>query len=120
MAFFIKPVISLRARFKSASAPSEAAQFGRDPRADWRIVCLSFLILTLLAVSVNLFIYEKISNGEIFRSTETRPAPLRALNRFELEQTVLFYENKHERFDELRRAPLEASDPFVPEAKPRE
>lgn len=120
MAFSIKPVISLRARFTSAPASSEAAQFGRDPRADWRIVCLSFLILTLLAVAVNVFIYEKISNGEIFRSTEARPAPLRVLNRFALEQAVLFYKNKHERFDELRRAPLGTSDPFVQEAQPRE
>lgn len=113
MALFIKPSISFRARFKSAQAPSEAAQFGRDPRADWRIACLSFLILTLLAIAVNVFIYEEIGNGEIFRSTETRPAPLRALNRFELEQAVLFYKNKHERFETLKRGPLSTTDPFM-------
>lgn len=110
----------LRARFKRAQIPNETMRFGRDVRADWQIACVSFLILALLAVALNLFVYRRIRSGEIFLSGAEKPESPRVLDRFELEQTVLFYKNKHERFDKLRRAPLVTSAPFVQEAKPRE
>ena len=116
---FTKHIISLRIRFKRGKPQSAAVQFGRDPRTDWRIACLAFLILALLAVALNLLVYDKVSRGEIFRSDEKRPAPPRTLNRFELEQTVLFYKKRHERFEALMRTPLSASDPFIPAVLPK-
>lgn len=103
----------LRARFKRAQIPGKTARFGHDVRADWQRACVSFLILTLLAVVLNLLVYMRIRSGEIFPSGAKEPESPRVLNRFELEQTVLFYKNKNERFDKLRRVPLMTSDPFI-------
>ncbi len=110
----LKANISLSGFFKPRKSGSDPAQFGRDARADWQVVCISFLVLTLIAITVSVAVYERINKGEIFFSGKKAPVSLRTLNRFELENTILFFEKKHERFEALRRRPLSTVDPFIP------
>lgn len=96
---------------EARGAESEAAEFGRDARRDWRLVFISFLVVTALALAFSFFVYARIDKGELFLVDKEGPAPLRTLNRFELEKTVAHFEEKRGRFERLKRAPLSVSDP---------
>ncbi len=92
----------------------EPPQFLRNPRFDWRVALISFLVLNLASAAVHFLFYQQVGSGEIFL-TEKREALARPpLNRFELEETVARFEERRARFEELKRKPLFVMDPFTP------
>lgn len=105
--------------WRRASAESETAQFGRDARADWRLVFLAFLALNLVSIGLSVFMYEEINRGEFFLVDKKQPVTVQALDRFALEQTVAFFKEKQARFDALKRGPLPTRNPFVPSITPK-
>ena len=117
--FHIPTKLSLAGLFKRARAESEGAQFGRDARKDWQIVCLVFLLLDLLAIGISVLMYQRINEGEIFLVDKKEPVSLRTLNTFELEQTVAFFDEKQARFEALTKKPLVTNDPYIPKAEPK-
>lgn len=111
--------ISLRRFLKRARGESEAAQFGRDARADWRMVFLAFVALNLISVVGSVFLYRQINQGEFFLVDKKEPAVIHTLDRFALEQTAAHFEDKRTRFDALKRRPLSTKNPFMPSAAPK-
>ena len=106
--------------FKRTQSSSEAVQFGRDPSFDWRMLCVSFLVLMLGAITVSVVVYGRVDKEDIFLTEKEKPTSLLSLDKFKLERAVLFYENKRERFETLKRKPLSTVDPFIPQARARE
>lgn len=101
----------LRTLARRRGTESETAQFGRDARRDWQAVFITFLVLNLAALAFNLFVYTQIDQGEIFLVDKREPVTLRTLNRFDLEKTVAFFEEKQRRFDALKNRPFSIPDP---------
>ncbi len=118
MTFFSKK-LSLSNPFKHKETSSEATEFGRNARADWQVICISFLVLVLVAVAASAVMYDRINKEEIFRVVHKEPVSLRSLDRLELERTTLYYEKKRERFEALKRRPLSTLDPFIPSISAR-
>lgn len=110
----IHQTFSLRGIGKRSTTGSEAAEFGRDARSDWRTVVFTFLFLNLLSIGTSIMVYERIHQGDIFLVDKREAVSLGTLDRFALEKTVAFFEEKQERFDAIRRVPLFTPDPFVP------
>lgn len=110
--------LSLSSLFSHTRAESESAQFGRDARADWQVVVYVFLVLNVFSIGMSVFIYQHIDTGEIFLVDKKEPVSIRTVNRFELEQTVRFFEEKQARFDALKRWEFSTADPYVPKVVP--
>ncbi len=118
MALFNKK-LSLGALFTRKAVESESAQFGRDARTDWQVVGVSFLVLLVAAVAVSMFVYGRIHKGEIFLVGKKESMLPKSFDRFELENTVSFFERKKERFDLLKQKEFSTKDPFIPALQPR-
>lgn len=100
--------------FKHTQVPGEATQFGRDASADWRALCISFLVFILGAITVSVVVYWRVDKEDIFPAAKKEPTSPLSLDRLKLERTVLFYEKKHEQFEALKRRPLSTVDPYIP------
>ena len=105
--------------FKRSPTENKAAEFGRDARFDWQIMCFAFLLLNLISLGVGVVVYQKINKGEIFLLHKQETSAPGALDRFLLEKTVAFFERKKTRFEELQQKPLQTVDPFVPSIVPK-
>ena len=105
--------------FARGLAESESAQFGRDARADWRVICFTFIFLNLVSIGVSVFVYGKINKGEIFLVDKSEQVSVKTLGRFELEQTVHYFNEKQDRFDALLQRGLPTVDPYIPRAVPK-
>ena len=98
---------------------SAQTQFLRNPRFDWRIALIVFLILNLISATVHFLFYRQVGSGEIFLVEKREPITRRPLNRFLLEETVALFEGSHVHFEELKQNPLSVQDPFVPPPEPK-
>ena len=96
----------LRPRFFGPRPESEAAQFGRDARHDWRAVFIGFLVLNLVSLSLNFYLYRQINQGELFLTNKKTPIPPAIFNQEKLERAVAHFEEKRKEFEVLQAAPL--------------
>lgn len=103
----------------SRRASVGARQFLRNPRFDWRAALIGFLILNIISAAFHFFFYRQVGSGEIFLVEKREPLSRRALNRFELEETVARFEERRIRFEELKHKPLSVRDPFTSPAEAR-
>ncbi len=110
---------SFTALFKRTASGRPSFSFGQTPDRDWKIVLNSFFFVTLIAIGVSVFVYTKVDQGEIFLVDKKEVIPPSVLDRFQLEQTVSFFESKKENFLSLKRQSLQTTDPFIPDAKPK-
>ena len=110
--------ISFGSLLKRTHSESEAAQFGRNARSDWQVVCFIFLFLNVVSIGVSVFVYRQINKGELFLVDKKETVSVRSLDRFELERTVAYFEEKQSRFDLIQQKPFSTVDPFVPKVVP--
>lgn len=103
--------IRLRTLARRRGAESETGQFGRDARRDWQLLFVVFILFNLISVVFNLFVYERINKGEIFLVDKPGPPAQSTLNRFELEKTAAFFEEKRRKFESLKGAGFIIPDP---------
>ena len=106
--------LSFGGLFRRTHSESEAAQFGRDARSDWQIVCFIFLFLNIAFIGMSVFVYRQINKGELFLVDKKEAVSVRSLDRYELERTVRYFEEKQSRFDLIQQKPFSTADPFVP------
>lgn len=102
---------NLKRLTRARGAESETAQFGRDARRDWQAVFSAFLLLNLVSIGLNFFIYERINKGEFFLADKETPMTRGSMNRFELEKAAAFFEAKRLKFESLKNRPLSIPDP---------
>lgn len=103
--------LHLKGFARERGGESETAQFGRDARRDWQAVCFVFLLFTLVPAAFGIFVYARIDTGELFLVDKERSVVPGSVNRFELEKTVAFFEEKRQRFESLKSRPFSISDP---------
>ena len=76
--------------------------FGISPEADWKIILISTIILTVLVIALNVLIFIKIDKGEIFVADKAGEEREKALDISLLRKTVLYYQNKAREFERIR------------------
>src|SRR3989344_6935788 len=89
------------------------AEFGRDPRRDWRLLFSAFLLLNFLSVVFSIYIYARINDGEIFLVEKKETAPVATLDRAQLEKTLALFAEREERRKEFIRKGISSPDPAV-------
>lgn len=75
---------------------------GTSPDADWKIIFASTIVLIILMVILNVFIFIKIDRQEVVVSGEAGKERQKALDLSELRKTVLYYQNKALEFDKIK------------------
>ncbi len=111
--------LSLRSLFSHKTAQGKSATFGGDPRTDWQIVFCVFTLINIALLCINVYIYQKIDQGDIFLVDKKESVSGRTLDRFGLERTITYFEGKQERFDALLRRGPSTADPFIPRITPK-
>ena len=116
---FFDAKISLSNWFKRGRVDSETAEFGRNARSDWQVVCFAFLLLNFISIAVSVFMYLKINKGEIFLADKRESPSLGTIDRSLLQKTVAFFEDKKASFETFKQQSLPTVDPFVPDLVPK-
>lgn len=96
---------------RGTQGDGDTLEFGRDPRRDWRLVFITFLLLDALAVLFSVYMYARINQGEIFLVEKKEAAPSVTLDRAKLEKTVALFAKRREQLGELSRTGLSSKDP---------
>jgi hypothetical protein len=78
------------------------SDFGRDPKTDWSLILLLFVIIIVVLVCFSAFLLLEVKKGSIFLSVKKEPFRVETLNAGELKKTIQFYEAKGKRFEELK------------------
>ena len=73
--------------------------YGTGPEADWRVLLVSAIILTIVTIIVNIFVFIKIDKGEIFVVKDFEDGEVRSLDVEKLKSTVSYYNNKALKFE---------------------
>jgi hypothetical protein len=103
--------------FRRARSGRERAQFGRNPHFDWLVLCLSFVVLLLCAVTGSVILYQRIDQDSLFLAKKEESALFRPIDTRKLERTIRYFEKKNEEFNALLYRSLPAEDPYIPEAQ---
>ena len=87
--------------------------FGTSPEADWKIIFVSTMILAVLVIASNIFIFIKINKGEIFVVEKSAEEGDKTLDLSLIRKTVSYYQNKALEFERIKRAKTPATDPSL-------
>ena len=88
--------------------------FGTSPEADWKIILISTIILTVLVIALNVLIFIKVNTRELFMVEQLEEEKGQTLNALLLRKTVLYYQNKALEFERIKNAGTStAADPSL-------
>ena len=78
--------------------------FGTSPEADWKIILISTVVLTVLVVTLSVLIFIKVNERELFMVEQLEEEKGQTLDTLLLRKTVLYYQNKALEFDRIKNA----------------
>ncbi|OHA92437.1 MAG: hypothetical protein A2665_00385 [Candidatus Zambryskibacteria bacterium RIFCSPHIGHO2_01_FULL_46_30] len=78
--------------------------FGTSPEADWKIIVISTMVLTVLVVALSIWIFIKVNEREFFTVEPLEEERGKTLDTLLLRKTVLYYQNKALEFDRIKNA----------------
>ena len=78
--------------------------FGTSPEADWKIILISTVVLTVLVVTLSVLIFIKVNARELFMVEQPEEEKGQTLDTLLLRKTVLYYQNKALEFDRIKNA----------------
>lgn len=87
--------------------------FGTSPEADWKIILISTIILTVLVIALSVFLFIKVDKGEIFMVEKSVGQKEKALNISLLKETVFYYQNKALEFERIKSSVTPTADPSL-------
>ena len=87
--------------------------FGVSPQADWKIIFISTLVLTLLALVLSGFIFIKIDKGEIFVIDKPLEQRGKTLDISLLKEIISYYQGKAREFERIKSLVVPATDPSL-------
>lgn len=86
---------------------------GTSPEADWKIIFASTVVLSILAITLSVFIFVKVDKGEVFVVKEPTGQMEKTLNISRLKETVSHYRNKALEFGKIKSKKTSATDPSI-------
>ena len=78
--------------------------FGTSPEADWKIILISTMVLTVLVVTLSVWIFIKVNQREFFTVEPPEEERGKTLDTLLLRKTVLYYQNKALEFERIKNA----------------
>ncbi len=87
--------------------------FDTGPEADWLIIFISSLTLSILVIALAIYMFIKVGNGEVFTVEKPVEEEAKMLDTKLLETTVLYYQNKAIEFERIKIEGVESVDPSI-------
>ena len=84
-----------------------------NPRRDWTIFIIIFVILSIAVIAFNAYIYMKINKGGFFITSSKDEILIESINRSDLENVINFYEIKEKKFQENKSKKPDTVDPSL-------
>lgn len=81
---------------------------GRHKLNDWFVILGIFLMLNIVIIGFNIYIYSGVVNGALFQAEKTNPF---FFDKAELKKTIDYYNEKAKRFEEIKSNPPIFVDP---------
>jgi hypothetical protein len=102
--FFSKFRIPERKEFRTISAKSQH---------DWKLIVISFFILSFVAIAGNVYLFLEINSGGLFVSSTITATSSEVVSKKNLEDTVSFFNNRQARLDDLKKNKPNFPDPSL-------
>ncbi len=101
--------------FSKKNGPQKASRpsFGADPAADWKKLIIIFIILNILVMGWNGFIFWQINSGGIFGMATPSNGGNNQNAETSLRNTLNIYDAREKHFEDLRAAPPATNDPAI-------
>lgn len=80
---------------------------------DWHIILVICILLSVAAISLGLFLFIKVSKGEIFAVIEKKEDAKSVINEKGLKNMIDFFESRRKHVEELKAEPKTAEDPSL-------
>lgn len=71
-------------------------------KRDWSVILLVFSLLVIISLVFSIYLFSQISKGEIFIVHLEKTDGIEAIDKELLQKTLSFFEDKENRFNELR------------------
>ncbi len=78
--------------------------FGTSPEADWIIILISTMVLTIFVVAFSVWIFIKVNQREFFTMEPLEEEKGKTLDTLLLRETVSYYQNKALEFERIKNA----------------
>lgn len=84
-----------------------------NPRRDWNIILLFFVLTLIILIVFGSYLYRKISKGNLFVVPERNEPIAETIDRSELKKIFDYYETKSRLFEENKIKKPEVIDPSL-------
>ncbi len=87
--------------------------WGVSPNADWKVLFTIFLALTISVFALGVYMFIAIANGNIFLVDKPSTIEEKKLDAESIEKTVLFYEARVKKLQEIKSGSNSVIDPSI-------
>lgn len=87
--------------------------FGSGVEADWKFILVSFVVINIIFIIFNIYIFVKINSGEVFMSDQTKNTEIKTINKSGLDKVVNFYDQKKNIFSDIKKDNTIFEDPSM-------
>ena len=97
----------IKSLMKKVEGPTFVGHFKREQsltnvKRDWGIMMSVFLLFVVASLIFSVYLFSQISRGEIFVVQFNNTEGVETIDKNLLQETISFFDNKEERFNELR------------------
>ena len=84
-----------------------------QPMRDWKILFVVFVMLNVAIIAFSAFLFLEINRGDIFLVEPTAPSGIDTVDRDELREALLSFEEKARQFEALKTKKPTLADPSL-------
>ena len=108
----------IKSLIKKVEGPTFVGRLKREQsltnvKRDWGIMLSVFVLLVGASLMFSVYLFSQISRGEIFVVQFDNTGDVETIDKNLLQETISFFDNKEERFNELRDSPPSFVDPSL-------
>ncbi len=86
---------------------------GFNPQRDWKIIFSVFILLFIISIAFNGFLFLQLRDGKIFKSGVDIPEYEKLIDEERLDETLEYFDGRQERFNAIRRSGVSSFDPSL-------
>jgi hypothetical protein len=87
--------------------------FGLSPEADWKVILVATIVLSLAVSAINLFMFVGVDKGEIFTVDITESSDAPSFDLDALKSANEYYSQKSEAFEAIKAEGASVPDPSI-------
>ena len=90
-----------------------AVRSGGSPDLDWKVILISFILVNVLSVVLNVLLFVSIGRGDFGTRGKVPSESLTTFNRKDLSDSLNYFQAKEQELERLKKEPPTVSDPSL-------